>query len=138
MMRELMCGAGNGVRFMRGAGGAPTSTPIILGWLGPQMSMSSSPTWQSIPASPMASCAENVLFPTPPLPLSTRILCLTQARRSAICAMAGSGLAASPEAHSCWFGQPAHADAFPALCDAVPGHSAGASAGRSVLIRQNL
>jgi len=60
------------------------SMPSILGAEGPQMSMSSSPTSLPAAASANASCAAKVLLPTPPLPESTRTLCLMVERRSAI------------------------------------------------------
>jgi hypothetical protein len=55
------------------------STPIILGALGPQMSMSSSPVAPRPPAPPpllrsIASCEASVDLPTPPFPLSTSTL----------------------------------------------------------------
>lgn len=79
-----------------------------------------------------------MLFPTPPLPDRTSILCLTSAIRSVIAGMSaqmmcqavrpittgerftgqgkqaapGSSFFASPEAQSCWFGHPPH----PAAC----------------------
>ncbi len=107
-------------------------------------------------ASAKASCAEKVLLPTPPFPDSTRILCLTFAIRAEIAAMSastsgtGRGFISSPEtapaalrltahanhapgsgplgavAHACWFGQPSHAEDFPACSLLVPGQSAGA------------
>jgi len=47
------------------------SKPSILGIEGPQMSKSINPTSFPCAASANASCAENVLFPTPPFPDNT-------------------------------------------------------------------
>ena len=44
--------------------------------LGPQRSMSRSPTLRPLFASPNASCTDTVLFPTPPLPDNTSTQCL--------------------------------------------------------------
>jgi hypothetical protein len=103
----------------------------MIGALGPQMSMSSKPT--SLPASdasPYASCEANVLFPTPPLPESTKILCFTSRRRSATATTSGS-TPLGAVAHACWLGHPAHAAARPAASAFVPGHDSFASAGTS-------
>lgn len=43
-------------------------------------------------ASAKASCAENVLFPTPPFPDSTSILCLILRMRCSIATRSGSGV----------------------------------------------
>lgn len=95
------------------------SKPSILGIEGPQMSKSINPTSFPCAASANASCAENVLFPTPPFPDSTSTcgsprqrdhpsvplsvrsetpcpqplptLCFTPLMRSAIAIMSGSG-----------------------------------------------
>ena len=90
------------------------ATPIIVGCDGPQMSMSSRPTCLSMPASPRAICAENVLLPTPPLPDKTKIVCLTSSKLFATTFKAGSSSLARPEAHNFWFGHPAQPAALPA------------------------
>jgi len=84
-------------------------------------------------ASTWASCEEKVDLPTPPLPDSTRILCLTAAMRAWTRATSGSG-PLGVEAHADWFGHPAHAAARPAVPLAVPGHAAGALSGTSSAI----
>ena len=48
--------------------------PSMRGIEGPVMSMSNTPTCFPLAASENASCAANVLFPTPPFPESTRIV----------------------------------------------------------------
>ena len=103
----------------------------MMGALGPQMSMSSKPTsFPASAASPYASCEANVLFPTPPLPESTKILCFTSRRRSATATTSGS-TPLGAVAHACWLGHPAHAAARPAASAFVPGHDSFASAGTS-------
>lgn len=74
-------------------------------------------------ANPRLSNAVNVLLPTPPFPESTRILCFTCCSRSCTNWIPGSGPFVAPEEQSCWLGQPAHADAFPASSLCVPGQS---------------
>ena len=67
------------------------------------------------------SCAEKVDLPTPPLPERTRILRFTWVIRSRTNGNAVSGpLAAAPDAHTSWFGQPSHAADLPASSDSVP------------------
>lgn len=52
------------------------STPIILGMLGPQMSVSIIPTMESaLEAKACASMVVKVDLPTPPFPERIRILC---------------------------------------------------------------
>ena len=74
-------------------------------------------------ASTKASCAEKVLFPTPPFPDSTRILCLMLLMRSSMATRSGSGPLGA-EAQAAWFGQPSQAAAWPACSASVPGQSA--------------
>ena len=93
--------------------------PNIVGTLGPQMSTSSRPTsyfWESRTASWVAT----VLFPTPPLPERTKILCLTADSFSAMTLMAGLGLS-YPDAQASWLGQPWQASSFPDCEFPVPG-----------------
>ena len=59
-------------------------------------------------------------FPTPPLPESTRILCLTEASRAVMRGMSGSGPLGA-EAHIAWLGHPAQESALPAVADSGPG-----------------
>lgn len=74
-----------------------------------------------------------MLFPTPPLPESTRTLCFTAVRRRrAMADIDGSGGAVVPDVQAFWLGQPAHVSAFPAVEEAGPGQAGGASAGMSV------
>ena len=65
--------------------------PRMVGWLGPQRSMSSTPTSFSPTARQRARLAVTVDLPTPPFPDRTRILCFTPASLSAITATSGSG-----------------------------------------------
>ncbi len=74
-------------------------------------------------ASAKASCAENVLLPTPPLPDNTSILCLILRMRCSMASKSGSGPFGAV-AQISWFGQPAHAADFPAVSLLVPGQSA--------------
>jgi hypothetical protein len=98
-----------------------SSTPIIFGIDGPQMSVSIRPTVEEgFDAKPCESIVLNVLFPTPPLPLRTRILCCTEARRAVMMGMSGSGPFGA-EAHIAWLGQPAQLSALPAWRDSGPG-----------------
>lgn len=60
------------------------SNPIILGILGPQMSISNKPTSNPLDARIWANYDETVLLPTPPLPDKTSILCLTYFKFSMI------------------------------------------------------
>mmetsp|Transcript_18254 Transcript_18254/g.39902 ORF Transcript_18254/g.39902 Transcript_18254/m.39902 type:complete len:219 (-) Transcript_18254:47-703(-) len=106
------------------------SIPSILGMDGPQMSTSISPTSFPCAASANASCAENVLFPTPPLPDSTSTLCLTVLSRAAMCSRSGSGPFGAL-AQAAAFGQPLHPSALPAWSEAVPGQCALAFEGTS-------
>ncbi|EZG03341.1 hypothetical protein H106_06825 [Trichophyton rubrum CBS 735.88] len=97
------------------------STSIILGMEGPQMSASMMPTVDcGFEANACASRAEKVDLPTPPLPESTRILCLIDASRAVMSGMSGSGPLGA-EAHIAWFGHPAQASPFPACDDVGPG-----------------
>ena len=73
-----------------------------------------------------ASCAENVLLPTPPFPDSTKILCLMFRMRCSMAMRSGSGPLGAV-AHISWFGQPAQAADLPALSLLVPGQSARTS-----------
>ena len=68
--------------------------------------------------------AENVDLPTPPLPLSTRILCLILARREVIRGISGSG-PLGVVAQMDWLGQPAQASLWPASLDSGPGQCSG-------------
>ena len=115
-----------------------SASPHIVGTDGPQMSTSSSPTSFPRPASPNANCAANVLFPTPPLPLSTSIFRRTPRRRAATRVASASApsraLAASPDAHAARLGHPAHDASRPARALAVPGHASGAFSGTSSAI----
>src|SRR6478735_11138671 len=96
------------------------STPIILGILGPQISVSMIPTVLSgFVAKACANRDVNVLFPTPPFPLSTRILCLTFSRRAEMIGISGSGPLGA-DAQMAWFGHPAHASALPACSESGP------------------
>eukprot|EP00438_Fugacium_kawagutii_P034725 Skav230809 [mRNA] locus=scaffold851:120480:121876:+ [translate_table: standard] len=70
----------------------------MRGTLGPQISTSSSPTSMLRAEKPKDSCAETVLFPTPPLPDKTKIFRFTLASLSCTSASAGSFFLASPEA----------------------------------------
>ena len=74
-------------------------------------------------ASAKASCAEKVLFPTPPFPDSTRILCLMPFMRSSMATRSGSGPLGA-EAQAAWLGHPSQAAAWPACSAPVPGQSA--------------
>jgi hypothetical protein len=69
-----------------------------------------------------------VLFPTPPFPDSTSILCFIERSLSAIASIAGLTLT-SPDAHCDWLGQPWHADCLPASWEAGPGQWAFAFSG---------
>ena len=63
-------------------------TPSILGTEGPHKSTSKTPTSRSSSrAKTRANWVVTVLFPTPPLPLNTSILCLTPLKFSLICSM---------------------------------------------------
>ena len=57
--------------------GRTSSTPNILGILGPKMSVSSNPTLYPKRAKAIARLAETVLFPTPPLPELTAMIFFT-------------------------------------------------------------
>lgn len=61
-----------------------------------------------------------VLLPTPPFPLMMRIFRLTLLIRAAIRGKSGSG-PFGVVAQTDWLGHPAHAEAFPASSDSVPG-----------------
>lgn len=78
------------------------------------------------------ACASSVVkvdLPTPPLPLSTRILCFTSFKRAEMREMSGSGPLGA-EAHIAWFGQPAHESAVPAAWESAPGQCSGSGATR--------
>jgi hypothetical protein len=77
----------------------------------------------SVAARLLLSIAVTVLLPTPPFPDSTKILFRTCSSLSLTSWIPGSGPLATSEAQICWLGQPAHADAFPALALSVPGQS---------------
>jgi len=58
------------------------STPSALGTLGPQISISSKATRNcELRANARANITATVVLPTPPLPLKTRIICLTDDKR---------------------------------------------------------
>ena len=79
--------------------------------LGPQMSVSMSPTVDDgFDAKPCDRPTLKVDFPTPPLPERTRILCFTEERRAVMMGMSGSGPLGA-EAHIDWLGHPAHESA---------------------------
>lgn len=61
------------------------------------------------------------------LPLRTRTLCLTPARRAVMAGRSGSG-PFGVEAHIFWFGHPAHESAVPACSDSGPGQCSGSGA----------
>ena len=89
--------------------------------LGPQMSVSMSPTvCAGFEAKPCESMVLKVDLPTPPLPERTRILCETDERREVMSGMSGSGPFGA-EAQIFWFGQPAQESAVPACWDSGPG-----------------
>lgn len=71
-------------------------------------------------ANAQPNCAVNVLFPTPPLPLSTRIFRLTDVIRSLINGSAGSGPLGFEDAQISWLAQPAQASDLPACSDSGP------------------
>jgi hypothetical protein len=97
------------------------STPIILGIDGPQISVSMIPTVESgFAAKACESSDDNVDFPTPPFPESTRILCRIPDKRDVIIGMSGSGPLGA-EAHIDWLGQPLQASPCPACSDSGPG-----------------
>lgn len=76
----------------------------------------------SLAASALLRRAVTVLLPTPPFPEITRNLFFTWLNFSFTSWIPGSG-ALGPEAQIRWFGQPAHAEAFPAASLWVPGQS---------------
>lgn len=80
----------------------------------------------------IASWEEKVDFPTPPLPLSTRILFFIDDIFSLIIAKEGSGAFCMPEAHMFWLGHPLHESSLPACVDLVPGQWAFALSGTSL------
>mmetsp|Transcript_5 Transcript_5/g.17 ORF Transcript_5/g.17 Transcript_5/m.17 type:complete len:298 (+) Transcript_5:1013-1906(+) len=105
------------------------SAANMMGALGPQMSMSNRPTsFSGSEAKPYASCDANVLFPTPPFPDKTRILCFTSFSRSATATTSGS-TPLGAVAQAFWLGHPAHPGRVPASSASVPGHDSFASAG---------
>lgn len=63
-------------------------------------------------------------LPTPPLPLSTRILCLTPESREVMMGISGSGPLGAV-AQMDWLGHPAHASLWPASLDSGPGQCSG-------------
>jgi hypothetical protein len=71
-------------------------------------------------ANAQPNCAAKVDLPTPPLPERTRTLRFTCVMRSRTSGNAGSGSFATPDAHTSWLGQPAHAADLPASSDSVP------------------
>lgn len=72
------------------------------------------PTVESgLAAKACASSEENVDFPTPPFPESTKILCRMPAKRAVIKGISGSG-PLGVEAQMAWFGQPLQASPLPA------------------------
>jgi len=78
-------------------------------------------TWRSSSAAKaQANWAVNVDLPTPPFPLSTRILRFTVFIRSLIRGIEGSGALVAPEAQISWFAQPLQASDLPAFSDSVP------------------
>ena len=130
------------------------STPIIFGMLGPHTSASMIPTvrvcspssisWSpssssapapleadAVEASACASSDVKVLLPTPPLPLSTRTLWRTPARRAEMTGISGSGPLLGADAQIAWFGHPAHESALPARSDSGPGQCSGSGATNS-------
>src|SRR5690349_2127530 len=98
-----------------------SSTPNILGMLGPQISVSMSPlVREGFDAKAKERSVLKVDLPTPPLPERTRILCRTEERRSVMRGMSGSGPLGA-EAQIFWLGYPAHESATPACVDSGPG-----------------
>jgi hypothetical protein len=63
--------------------------------------------------------AVNVLFPTPPFPLRTKIFLCTPDSLSLIRGRSGSG-PLGPSAQTDWLGHPSHASVLPASVDSVP------------------
>lgn len=61
----------------------------------------------------------NVLLPTPPFPLNTKILRFTVSMRARTRARSGSGPLGAV-AHICWLGHPSQAEALPAVSLSVP------------------
>ncbi|HEV7738131.1 MAG TPA: hypothetical protein VGO47_12275 [Chlamydiales bacterium] len=61
-----------------------------------------------------------MLFPTPPLPLNTRILRFTPDMRSRINGKAGSGPFGIDDAQISWFAHPTQASDLPAKEDSGP------------------
>ena len=83
------------------------SAPITFGIDGPHKSASMTPTCTSSSlANAHDKFAVQVLFPTPPLPERTNILCFTSFRFSAIFFRSGSGGLGFPDLQNSWFGQP--------------------------------
>ena len=60
--------------------GRASSTPNIVGILGPEMSASTRPTFAPLAASATARLAATVLLPTPPLPEATAMIFFTPGR----------------------------------------------------------
>src|SRR3569833_3311983 len=110
------------------------STPIILGMLGPQMSVSMMPMVRSgSVAKACDSSAVRLDLHTPPFPLRTRILCLIPASRAVMASRSGSGPFGG-EAQMEALGQPAQASALPACSDSGPGQASGSGATRCGLV----
>merc|ERR1719500_1456440 len=97
-----------------------------LGMLGPQRSMSSTPTVKSsLVAKQRAKVAVTVLLPTPPFPERMSTMFLTASRFLVMRSTSGSGAAGPAEAQMDWFGQPAQAAALPLSSVPVPGQASG-------------
>ena len=88
---------------------------------GPQISTSNKPTLYPLELNDWATCVDTVLLPTPPFPDNTRMTCDTfdSAFWSTIFSFSLAATAAgdekAPVEHDDWLGQPAQADALPAL-----------------------
>ena len=78
-------------------------------------------------ASAKASCALNVLLPTPPLPLRTITVCLMLCIRLPISSISGSATAPRRARQNSLLGQPWHALASPAFSACVPGQCGAAT-----------
>lgn len=95
--------------------------PNILGIEGPQISISINPTSNPFLANIKAIYEETVLFPTPPLPENTNILCFISAIFFSIFSKLGSFYYIFPDEQACYIGHPSQLLALPAYSDFTPG-----------------
>ena len=120
------------------------TTPAMRGIDGPHMSTSRRPTSYPREDRACATWVDTVLLPTPPLPLSTSTTWdtsdseLRRTARSPSLAASAAGDENAPDEQAVWFGQPAHADAFPASEEVGPTHPSLASEGASPPVEEDI